>query len=149
MPDQIRMPEPVRDHLENRMIGEQINGLTIKGVLGTGNTAITYEADDRFGVPWALKVVTRESYGDRAPFREVARFSQTVDDRFLVFPRDIGDWQLSLDSRTIDFIWFQSRCVRGKTLEKFLSSKILFAAKTEIRRYIENLAVALVSCLRN
>ena len=86
MPDQIPMPKAVKSHLETEMFGKQIAGFTIKEVLGAGNTAITYAAEDGYGLTWALKLVTRESYGDRPPFREVARFAQAPDKRLLVFP---------------------------------------------------------------
>jgi len=143
MPEQIPMPKGVRRRLEIEMIDCQINGLTVKKVIGSGNTAITYEVEDRYGQIWALKLVTRESYGDRAPFREVARFSQVRDKRFLVFPEDVGDWEYREDGKVVQFVCFKSRCVKGKTLETFLTSGVCFAARTEIRRFIENLAVAL------
>ena len=143
MPDQIPMPKTVRSYLEKEMFGKQIADFTIKEVLGAGNTAITYGAEDRYGHIWALKLVTRESYGDRPPFREVARFAQAVDKRFLVFPEETGDWELPHEKKNVQFIWFRSRCVRGKSLESFLQSVHSFSPLTEVRRFIENLVVAL------
>jgi hypothetical protein len=125
------------------MIEQQINGLTIKKVLGHGETAVTYKVEDKGGIPWALKLVTRESYGDRAPFREIVRFSQTEDDRFLIFPQDVGDWELPLGGETYKFVWFKSKLVKGDTLKKFLESGVNFSAETEIMRYAENITVAL------
>jgi len=143
MTDQIPMPTAVCQHLKNNMIGQEINGLRIKEVLGSGNTAVTYEVEDKYGIPWALKLVTCESYGDRAPFREIARFSQVRDERFLVFPKEVDEWFLKLESKNYEFICFKSRCVRGQTLKNFLASNTQFSAKTEIFRYMENLTVAL------
>jgi hypothetical protein len=143
MPDQIQMPVLVRRHLETRMIGEQIAGLIIKRVLGLGNTAVTYEVEDQYGVPWALKLVSRESYGDRAPFREIARFAQAKDERFLVFPKEVDDWSVKLGEKLYEFIWFKSRLVRGQTLNDFLGRKTHFSAKAEITRYVENITAAL------
>ena len=82
MAKQVQMPASVCRYLETNMIGQEINGFTIKQVLGCGNTAVTYEVEDRYGIPHALKLVMRKSYGDKAPFREIARFSQTKDERF-------------------------------------------------------------------
>ena len=143
MPDQIPMPEAARKHLETKMIGEQINGITIKRILGSGTTAITYEAEDKYGAPWALKLVTQESYGGHAPLREVARFAPIRDKRFLVFPEEIGEWDLPLNNCAVKFLWFKARSVQGETLEKFLMSGVAFSAKDEICRFIENIAVAL------
>jgi len=143
MPEQKLMPKPVRRHLESRMLGAKIQHLTVENVLGCGNTAVTYEARDDSGVRWALKLVTRESYGDRAPFREVARFSEAEDERFLVFPKEIGDWTLRVGSKDHEFVFFKSRCVRGVTLEEFITSHTNFCTKTEILRYAENVAAAL------
>ncbi|MCK4416802.1 MAG: hypothetical protein KAV99_01375 [Candidatus Latescibacteria bacterium] len=143
MADQIQMPDSVRGHLEIRMIREEINGLRIKKVLGSGNIAVTYEVEDEYGLPWALKLVSRESYGDRAPFREIARFAQAKDERFLAFPKEIGEWSIELRSNNYEFIWFKSRCVRGQSLRDFLTSNTQFSSKTEILRYMENLTVAL------
>jgi serine/threonine protein kinase len=143
MTDQIPMPTSVRRHLEFNMIDQEVNGFTIKKVLGTGNTAVTYEVEDQYSFPWALKLVTHESYGDRAPFREIGRFARAKDERFLVFPKEVGDWSLKLRRKTYDFIWFKSRCVEGQTLKAFLGSNTQFSAGTEILRYIENLTAAL------
>lgn len=144
MAPQIQMPAPVRQHLKTKMVGKEIAGLKIKKeVLGCGNTAVTYKVEDKYGIPWALKLVTRESYGDRAPFREIARFSQTNDERFLVFPKETGDWPLKIKSKTYDFIWFKSRLVNGQSLEKFLESHTQWVGNIEICRYLENLTVGL------
>ena len=70
MQNQQDMPKSVRDHMTNKMIGKKIDDLIICKILGSGNTAITYEVEDIFGVRWALKLVTRESYGERAQLRE-------------------------------------------------------------------------------
>lgn len=140
---QVDMPSIVRKHLEEEMIGATICGFKIMQVLGAGNTAVTYEVKDEHGFPWALKLVTRESYGERAPFREIGRFSEVNDERFLVFPKGIGDWTLDLKGKKYDFIWFKSRCVRGKTLKKFFETEQAFSTKTEILRFIENLTAAL------
>jgi hypothetical protein len=140
---QIPMPAQVRKRLETSMIGEKIDALTVRRVLGSGETAITYEAVDEYGAPWALKLVTRESYGERAPFREVARFAQALDQRFLVFPQAIGDWSTKRGNRTVDFVWFKSRCVRGETLERFVTAGKLFSIRNEVRLYMENIAAAL------
>ncbi|MCL6098414.1 MAG: hypothetical protein M1391_07565 [Bacteroidetes bacterium] len=143
MPDQIQMPKSVRTHLENNMIGKNIDQFRIKKLLGAGNTAVTYEVEDSYEITWALKIVTRTSYGDRAPFREVIRFSRVADDRYLVFPIEVGDWSLKLKELEHEFIWFKSRCVKGQTVNNFLKSGSTFATKTEILRYMENLTVAL------
>lgn len=142
MTAQIGMPERLRNHLA-RMVGQEIDGFRVKEIIGSGNTAVTYGAVDRDYMPWALKVVTRDSYGARAPFREIARFAQTKDERFLVFPKRVGDWRLRLDTTLYEFVWFASRRVDGHTLQHFLRSDTQFSAKTEILRYMENLAVAL------
>ena len=142
--EQKKMPPQIRHHLEHKMVGEEINGLRIIEVLGPGNTAVTYEVQDRYGIPWALKLVTRESYGEKAPFREISRFAPTKDERFLVFPKEIGDWVLNLSgSKSCEFVWFKSRLVRGLTLKKFLESNTQFSAKIEILRYMECITVAL------
>jgi hypothetical protein len=143
MADQIKMPKALRQHLLKEMIGKEIEGFTITDVLGCGNTAVTYKVLDKNEIPWALKLVTRESYGNRAPFREVARFSETDDERFLVFPKEIGDSSLKLKGKSYDFVWFKSRPVKGISLEKFLVSETQFNSSTEILRFVENLAVAL------
>lgn len=143
MPDQIPMPAAAKIHLESEMVGKEIADFTIREVLGAGNTAITYAANDAYGLTWALKLVTRESYGERPPFREVARFAQTTDKRFLVFPEQTGEWKLGDGRKAVQFIWFKSRCVRGKSLESFLHSDLTYSPTTEVRRFIENLVVAL------
>jgi len=143
MAKQIEMPPELKSHLENKMIGTEINGMRIKQLRGSGNTAATYEVEDEFGIPWALKLVTRDSYGDKAPLREIVRFANTVDNRFLVFPIAIGDWPLKLKNTTYKFIWFKSRCVKGETLEDFIESGVQFSAKHEIERYMTNLTAAL------
>ncbi len=143
MTNQIPMPPSACRHLKNNMIGQEINGLRIKEVLGSGTTAVTYKVEDKYGIPWALKLVTCESYGDRAPFREIARFSQAEDERYLVFPKEVGDWSLPLRGKTYEFIWFKSRAVKGQTLKDFLASNTQFPAKAEILKYMENLTVAL------
>ena len=143
MADQIVMPDNLRAYLRKEMIGQFIEGMKIRNVLGVGNTAVTFEVDDKDGFAWALKIVTRESYGDRAPFREISRFSTALDERFLVFPKQVGDWSLNYKGREYDFIWFKSRCVKGQTLKKFLDSSVRFHAKSEIMRFVENITVAL------
>ena len=143
MDEQIPMPLPVRQYLESKMIGKNISEWTIKDVLGSGNTAITYEVEDKYGIKSALKLVTRESYGERAPFREIGRFSRVEDERFLVFPKEVGDWSLEYRHKKTDFIWFRSRCVKGVTLKKFLESNTQFITSIEISRYIEDITVAL------
>ena len=109
MAEQAQMPESICEHLEHQMIGKKIAGFAVRDVLGAGNTAVTYEVADKYGIPWALKVVLRESYGDRAPFREVGRFAQTRDERYLVFPKEVGDWRLTLHAGPVDFIWVQEQ----------------------------------------
>jgi serine/threonine protein kinase len=137
------MPREVRDYLETKMIRRQVGGLTIKKVLGSGNTAITYEAEDKYGIGWALKLVTRKSYGKRVPFMEIKRFAKCRDPRFLVFPEETGKWRLRRSGRVIEFVWFKSRCIRGETLRDFVASSVPFDAKKEIPRYIQNIAAAL------
>ena len=148
MPEQKPMPADVRKHLDTKMLGQKIEDMTIGSVLGCGNTAITYEVEDKDGFPWALKLVTPESYGERAPFREIARFSKAEDERFLVFPKGIGDWSLSLHSQRHEFIWFKSRCVKGLTLKDFLASGSNFCPQTEIMRYADNIGTALAELNR-
>lgn len=143
MAEQVKMSAFLRNHLEAKTIGQEINGFIIKRVLGCGNTAVTYEVEDRYGIPHALKLVLRKSYGDKAPFREIARFSQTKDERFLVFPKEIGDWTLKLKGKAYDFVWFKSRRVDGQTLEQFIASGTQWFGNTEIPRYLENLTVGL------
>jgi hypothetical protein len=143
MPEQRPMPVSVRKHMKTKMLGQKIEDMTIHEVLGCGNTAITYGVEDGNGLPLALKLVTRESYGDRAPFREIARFSKTEDDRFLVFPKGTGDWALTLHSKEYEFIWFKSDRVNGLTLHEFLTSGTNFCPKTEVMTYADNIATAL------
>ena len=148
MAEQLDMPSRVRQHLENDMAGKDIAGFRIGRVLGSGNTAVTYEVRDKGGVEWALKLVTKESYGDRAPLGEVARFSAAEDERFLVFPKAIGEWTLELARKEYEFIWFQSPQVKGETLKKYLESGVQFSARVEIQRCIEHLTVALEELAR-
>lgn len=143
MSKQVHMPASLRNHLKTKMIGQEIGGLTIISVLGCGNTAVTYYVRDKNDIPWALKLVTRESYSERAPFREIARFSDTEDERFLVFPKAIGDWKKKFGQKIYEFLWFKSKPVSGKTLKVFLESGTNFSSHTEILRYVENLTVAL------
>jgi len=143
MNGQIQMPTSILNYLKTSMFGENISGFTIKNVLGNGNTAVTYEVNDKDGFPWALKIVYKKSYGDRAPFREIGRFAKARDQRFLAFPKETGDWSLKLRNRSYEFIWFKSRCVRGKSLEEFLSANTNFNANIEVLRYIEHMTVAL------
>jgi len=119
MAGQIQMPMPVRQYLKTQISADEIPDFTIKNVLGDGNTAVTYEVHDKSGFPWALKLVYKESYGDRAPFREIGRFAKVRDERFFAFPKETGDWSLKLKNRNHEFIWFKSRCVRGQSLKKF------------------------------
>lgn len=148
MADQIDMPAHVRRHLESRMIGHTVAGFKIRKTLGAGNTAITYEVEDGYGVAWALKFVTIESYGERAPLREVARFAHAEDERFLVFPKEIGEWTLEINKDSFDFLWFKSRSVKGQTLRKYLESGTQFNAMTEAHRCTEHIAVALEELAR-
>ena len=144
MADQKDMPTRVRDHLENQMVGKSIKGFRILGKpLGSGNTAVTYKVQDRNGAEWALKLVTKESYGERAPLGEVARFARTEDERFLVFPKGIGEWTLNLHGKKYEFIWFKSPQVKGQTIRKYLASGVHFSARVEIQRCIEHLTAAL------
>ena len=143
MADQKQMPLHLLRYLTTKMPPNAITGFTIKRILGDGNTAVTYEVYDQNGIPWALKLVYRESYGDRAPFREIGRFAEATDERFFAFPKETGDWPLKLRSRNYEFIWFKSRCVRGQSLREFLASNTNFDAKVEVLRYIENMTVAL------
>ena len=142
IPEQQDMPAHVREHLANKMIGQEISGFRIKEKLGAGNTAITYGVEDPDGFPWALKLVTAESYGERAPSREVARFAGVRDERFLVFPKEIGEWELKLENEAFDFIWFKSRRVGGQTLKDYVDSGVPFNARTEVEKCIEHLTVA-------
>jgi hypothetical protein len=142
------MPRDVRRHLETNMVGDIIADFKILKLLGAGNTAVTYEVEDKYNVLWALKLVTAESYGERAPLREIARFSQVEDERFLVFPKEIGDWTLELNKQSFQFIWFKSRSVKGQTLKNYLESDIQFHAITEAQRCTEHLAVALEELAR-
>ena len=139
MPNQIKMPARVRKYLMHNFSEIEIDEFKIIKVLGDGNTAVTYEVEDQYGFPWALKLVTRESYGDRAPFREIGRFARAKDKRFLIFPEGIGDFPLKLGEKTYNFYWFKSRRVEGQTLKSYFESKPQFSAKTEILRYIENI----------
>lgn len=148
MPEQLDMPLHVRQHLEHKMLNKKIEKFHITRVLGSGNTAVTYEVEDQNGIEWALKLVTKESYGDRAPLGEVARFSKVEDERFLVFPKDIGEWTLPLNGEEHQFIWFQSPRVKGQTLKKYLESGAHFSARVEIQRCIEHLTVALEELAR-
>lgn len=137
------MPANVRNHLEKKMVGNRIREFCIKDVLGSGNTAVTYEVEDNFGVTWALKLVTSESYGNSAKIKEVIRFNQIEDERYVVFPKETGEWTLEISEKIYTFYWFKSRCVRGKTFNQFLHSENKFSAKDEISRYIDNIATAL------
>ena len=92
MPEQVPMPKGARKYLAEEIFGEQIGKMTVKKLLGLGKTAVTYEVVDSFGLTWALKLVTRDSYGDRGALGEVARFAGVRDNRFLVFPEVVGDW---------------------------------------------------------
>jgi hypothetical protein len=143
MPDQQDMPAHVREHLEQNMIQQEICGFRIGEKLGAGNTAITDQVEDQNGFSWALKLVTAESYGDRAPYSEIARFAGVRDDRFLVFPKEIGEWTLTLGEETFRFIWFKSRRVNGQTLKGYLKSGVPFNARTEVEKFIEHATVAL------
>lgn len=143
MTKQFSMPAFVRDHLEKQMIGELIADFRVEEFKGAGNTAVTYKAKDQDGFSWALKLVMPESYGGRAPFREIARFSEVSDERFLVFPKGIGDWTLKLKHKEYAFIWFKSRFVDGDTLRQFLASNNEYSIEAEIRRYIEHITAAL------
>jgi serine/threonine protein kinase len=137
------MPVSVKTHLEKEMIGQVIAGFKVEEFKGAGNTAVTYKVRDQDGFAWALKLVTPDSYGHRAPFREIARFSEVSDDRFLIFPRGIGDWILKLMNKEYRFIWFKSRFVDGDTLRQFLGSNNQYSIEEEIRRYIEHITAAL------
>ncbi len=143
MPKQISMPTAVKEHLETKMIGEEISGFKVKEYKGSGNTAVTYKVYDSDGLPWALKLVTVESYGNRAPFREISRFSEAADERFLVFPKGVGDWNLKLKGKKYQFIWFKSRFVDGVTLQKFMASCNQLSLEEEVKRFIEHLTAAL------
>lgn len=83
---QIGMPIKVLKYMSVEMIGEKIADYTILSVIGEGNTAITYKVEDEYGAIWALKLVTLESYGERAPISEVSRFSRINDKRYLAPP---------------------------------------------------------------
>ncbi|MCE5250734.1 hypothetical protein LLG96_11000 [bacterium] len=143
MVKQIGMPPSVKRHLEEQMIGQEINGFQVAEFKGAGNTAVTFKVKDSIGFSWALKLVTRDSYGDRAPFREIARFTDEADERFLVFPKEVGEWSLKLRGKVYEFIWFKSRFVDGDILQKFINSNNQFSISEEIKRYIEHLTVAL------
>lgn len=143
MEEQMKMPEHVKAYLKENMMGKEIRGMMIKEVLGIGNTAVTYKAEDEYGTPWALKLVTQESYSPKTPFTEVSRFAKVEDVRFLVFPIEADYTSLNIDGKDYEFVWFKSRCVVGQTLEEFLKSDSNFHARTEVIRFIENMTVAL------
>lgn len=141
--DQVPMPESIRHHLVNEMIGQEIraNGsvFQVLSVLGDGNTAVTFKVQDGYTNHWALKLVTKESYGERAPMREVERLTGVTDRRFLAFPEEVGDWEYE----GTDFVWFRARCVAGTSLEKFLSSDAAFDAGKEVDLFLACLTTAL------
>lgn len=143
MNDQIYMPEDVRRRLVDEMLGEEIrangNVFRILRVLGPGNTAVTFEVEDAGGIHWALKLVTQESYRERAPMREVGRFARADDKRFLSFPLDVGDWEFE----GVPFVWFKARCVSGMSLEQFLTSDAAFDSREEIDLFLSCLTAAL------
>jgi len=143
MANQKQMPIRVRNYLKTTILDDGISGFMIRKILGDGNTAVTYEVYDTNGFTWALKLVYKESYGDRAPFREIGRFTKAKDERFVAFPKEVGDWSLKIRNRTYEFIWFKSRCVQGQSLSEFLSSNVNFDADAEVQRYIESITVAL------
>jgi len=122
MAKQLGMPPYLKKHLENEMIGKDIDGFRVEQFVAAGNTAVTYKVTDKEGFTWALKIVTCKSYGDRTPFREISRFSDATDERFLVFPKGVGDWKLKLRRKDYEFIWFKSEYIDGQTLRDFLSS---------------------------
>ena len=97
------MPNGLRLHLKNKMIGKKIEEYTIFKVLGEGNTAVTYEVKDKYQRLWAIKIVTRESYKDRAPIREIVRFAPAEDDRYLILPEDVGDYTLNYRNKNIRY----------------------------------------------
>jgi RIO-like serine/threonine protein kinase/energy-coupling factor transporter ATP-binding protein EcfA2 len=148
MPEQIKMPDSLRQYLITDMIGQKIEDFTIMNILGCGNTAVTYEVVDKNDFRHALKLVTRESYMDRAPFREIARFSQTQDERYLVFPKDTGDWSVKVHNKNYEFIWFKARRVVGETLENFLKSSENWCGDLEIKLYLEHMTIALEELAR-
>lgn len=144
MAKQVGMPASVKEYLEDQgRVGDNIKGFTILERKGSGNTAVTYKVRDENGFFWALKLVTRKSYGDRAPFREVSRFSKTNDKRFLIFPMDVGDWTLKLGGKNYEFVWFKSEFVDGVTLRQFLASDSQYSIEEEVTRYIEHIAAGL------
>ncbi|MFB3880288.1 MAG: hypothetical protein ACE149_03445 [Armatimonadota bacterium] len=143
MGDQTAMPHDVREQLVNDMIGKEIraNGSVFRvlRVLPPGSTAVTFEVEDAYGVRWALKLVTKESYGERAPLREVGRLVRAGDPRFLAFPLEVGDWEF----KGTPFVWFKARCVNGLSLEQFLMSDTAFDAREEIDLFLSCVTAAL------
>jgi hypothetical protein len=143
MTKQIGMPLSAKKYLEEQMIGQMVDGFKVEDFKGAGNTAVTYRVKDKDGFSWALKLVTPESYGDRTPFREIARFAEVSDERFLVFPKGIGDCKIKVNRKEHPFIWFKSRFVDGDTLREFLASNTQYSIKEEIERYVEQISAAL------
>jgi hypothetical protein len=139
MPGQEPMPADVRAHLEQNMVGTKVDNLHVLEVLGGNTTAVTFKAADEYGREWALKVVTTQSYGDRAPFREVARFAQVDDRRFLAFPEATGDCTIA----GTDFVWFKTRLIRGPTLRGYLASNPDFDAAEEVLLFLGCIVTAL------
>lgn len=144
MLDQIAMPDEVRSWLsDEEMVGKEFNGLTISHVLAHGTTAITYIAHDKYFKEWVLKLVTVESYGEAPPCLEIARFSQDIDERYLVYPEESFDHKMKIGNLDMRFVAFRSRRVYGSPLRDYMKNGVVFDARMEILRFVRHTSIAL------
>jgi len=143
MAEQYQMSSEWNMMLVSKMVGQDIEGFSVKRVLGSGSTAVTYLALDDNGHEWALKLADADSFGERSPFRDVGRFSSVRDERYLALTKETGLTTLQLDGVDKRFYWFKSRPVEGQSLQDFLAEGNRFSVAGEIECFLRCITSAL------
>lgn len=121
----------------------KIDRFRVIRLLGSKDTAITFEVADKNNARWTLKLLPRQNDSAWLANGEVTRFLGIRDKRFLVFPTRVGSWSLRLGKESHQLTWVQSPLIRGQNLMDYLASGKHFNARVEIQRCLEQLTVAI------
>lgn len=143
MTDDRKLHPSVREFLERELPARKIERFHVIRLLGSKDTGITVEVEDKNKAHWALKLFPRKSNSTWFPIGEVTRFIGVRDKRFLAFPTRVGSWSLRLGKEKHLFTWIQSPLVKGQNLREYLASGLHFNARMEIQRCLEQLTVAI------
>ena len=109
------------------MVGDDLAGYRLRGVLGRGGMSVVYEADDPRLGRVALKVLTPELATDdvfRARFLEESRTAASLDQPNVIPIYDVGTHE--------DLLFIAMRYVAGQDLRAVLKSKRVLAPEQAV-----------------